>query len=177
MCRQKMCVLAMITVHAGQCGNQLGFCVLDSLYEHLHNTDSDMALYFHHREKKNEWIARTVCMDTEPKVIHECLAKANTSTKWKFNESHTHYLHGGAGNNWAMGYQMCSGEFRENGIESIRRELEEVDVPSTLVVIHSVGGGTGSGLGTRMTEAISDEVSRVSLPSSLGGLTDCAVVS
>jgi hypothetical protein len=68
-----------------------------------------------------------------------------------------------------MGYQMCSGKFRDAGIDSIRRELEDVDIPTALVVIHSVGGGTGSGLGTRMTEEISDEVSAdsPSSPSSL----------
>jgi tubulin delta len=171
-------VLEMIGIHAGQCGNQLGHCLLDCLYAHLshgnneshenslnQSLDEDMNFYFRQNEKSNQWIARTVCMDTEPKVIHECVTSAKRSNKWKYCERNTHYLHGGAGNNWAMGYQLCSGEFRDAGIDSIRRELEDVDIPSTLVVIHSVGGGTGSGLGTRMTEAISDEV-RSQLPSS-----------
>lgn len=150
----------MITIHAGQCGNQLGYCILDSLYDHLahQNNYEDMNYYYQYNEKSMAWYARSVCIDTEPKVIHECVTRANQLKKWKFNENHTHYLYGGAGNNWAMGYQMCSGDIQERSIESIRKELEDVDIPSALVILHSVGGGTGSGLGTRMTEVISDEV-------------------
>ena len=65
----------------------------------------------------------------------------------------------GAGNNWAQGYEMCSGEFAETALDCVRRELEFVDNCPFLVVTHSLAGGTGSGLGTRITEQIGDEFS------------------
>ena len=37
-------------------------------------------------------------------------------------------------------------------------ELEECDVPATLLFTHSMGGGTGSGLGTRISEEAADHV-------------------
>lgn len=40
---------------------------------------------------------------------------------------------------------------------STRRELEYCECPATLLTIHSVGGGTGSGLGTKVTEAAREE--------------------
>ena len=53
---------------------------------------------------------------------------------------------------------MCTGTFRDDSIDCIRRELEEVDRCSVIAIYHSIGGGTGSGLGTRITEEIRDEV-------------------
>ena len=56
---------------------------------------------------------------------------------------------------------MCSGEFLEASLECIRREIEICDGLPILVVTHSLAGGTGSGLGTRITEACCDEFSDV----------------
>jgi len=52
---------------------------------------------------------------------------------------------------------MCSGEFLEESLNSIRKELEMCDQNASILTTHSTAGGTGSGLGTRMTEAIADE--------------------
>jgi hypothetical protein len=168
----------MISIHAGQCGNQLGFCVLDSLFDHLSQTttsttenDNQTALMNHFfRRSQNtrggstqpKWVARSVCIDTEPKVIHDCISRAEDMKKWFLNDKHAHYEYGGAGNNWAKGYQLCTGNFRDASMNSIRMELEEADVSPTLLIIHSIGGGTGSGLGTKMTEEIYDEFADVS---------------
>lgn len=53
---------------------------------------------------------------------------------------------------------MCSGNFLEISLDCIRRELEHCDLPPSLLISHSIGGGTGSGLGTKITEALSDEM-------------------
>lgn len=169
----------MISIHAGQCGNQLGFCVLDSLYEHLtqpgastskHDDQIRLMNHFFRRtsdvrggstRSRSKWMARSVCIDTEPKVIHDCISRAEDMKKWFLNEKHAHYEYGGAGNNWAKGYQLCTGEFRDASMNSIRIELEEADVSPTLLIVHSIGGGTGSGLGTKMSEEIYDEFADV----------------
>jgi tubulin delta len=56
---------------------------------------------------------------------------------------------------------MCSGKFLETSLDCIRKELEHCDLPPSLLITHSIGGGTGSGLGTRVTEAAADEFSDV----------------
>lgn len=162
----------MITVHAGQCGNQLGYCVLDSLFDHLaqpgistYEQEKLMNHFFRRSRKgsnsKSKWVARSVCIDTEPKVIHDCINQAKEMNKWLLSDKQCHYEYGGAGNNWARGYQLFAGEFRDASMNSVRLELEEADVSPTIMVVHSIGGGTGSGLGTRMTEEICDEFSDV----------------
>ena len=153
----------MISVQIGQCGNQLGFCLLNSIFEHILNNENYLEFYFHSfssnsLENSKKLQPRTVCIDTEPKVINECVLTAKQSKNWIFNDRNLHYLYGGAGNNWALGYSICSNEFVEKCINSVRRELEDIDIPSTIVILHSVGGGTGSGVGTKITEEINNEV-------------------
>jgi hypothetical protein len=86
-------------------------------------------------------------------------APVNTNGKrWAFDKSSIAYRHGGAGNNWAVGYEMCSGEYLEMAMDCVRRELERCFRPAAnIVVVHGVAGGTGSGLGTKMTEEIADQ--------------------
>lgn len=70
------------------------------------------------------------------------------------------YRHGGAGNNWALGYQMAgsdpskeghhssaaegreaSNEFLQTIIDGcLRREIEHCDEPAALCTIHSLAG-------------------------------------
>lgn len=54
---------------------------------------------------------------------------------------------------------MFSGEFAATALDCVRRELELVDNCPYIVVAHSLAGGTGSGLGARITELIGDEFS------------------
>ena len=151
-----------VFVETGQCGNQLGYALLDSLYNHLSQHDENcdnnyLETYFripYHLSQKP--IARAVCLDTEPKVINESLSNAS-KTKWKIDQKSVAYRHGGAGNNWALGYEMASGEFLETSMNLIRRELEYCDYTQSLVFMHSVAGGTGSGLGTKISESCADE--------------------
>lgn len=52
----------------------------------------------------------------------------------------------GSGNNWAVGYAY--GESLKNKLEhSIQQELDRKKI-TTICIVHSLGGGTGSGLGS-----------------------------
>ena len=110
----------MITVHAGQCGNQLGYCILDSLYDHIKQGEDVKALdhFFRKSEKRKKWVARSVCLDTEPKVIHECFERAKHTKDWIFNESGAAYEHGGAGNNVSFfaPWNPCSNSLMSSGL-------------------------------------------------------------
>lgn len=63
----------------------------------------------------------------------------------------------GSGNNWAFGY-FHQGPSRREAIENcIRRELEASDTAvRTFHVIHSIAGGTGSGVGSFVAELIKE---------------------
>lgn len=130
-------------------------------------------------------LARIVSLDTEPKVIDDCVvrrkqaagalsssspnskkqkAAALTSSAaeafyppWQYDTKSIAFRHGGAGNNWSLGYSLAQGDFLDTILNCIRRQLELADTTPHLVFCHSLAGGTGSGLGTRVTECAVEE--------------------
>ncbi|KAG6597850.1 cryptic tubulin [Phytophthora cinnamomi] len=113
--------------------------------------------------------ARCILVDSEPKVIR-AVCEGGADVVAGFQPAHTHVEQAGRGNNWAMGYygprlkapapaftSLAVDERRELVelvMESLRREIEAVDCYQGSVVMHSLGGGTGSGLGCRVLESI-----------------------
>lgn len=150
---------SIIFIESGQCGNQVGFDILQGLYQNVITAnqkhekslissidslhDDELDIYFRKNRKQTKIFARAVCLDTEPKVIHECMAVANQIGEWSLDPKSAVYRHGGAGNNWAMGYRMCCGEFLETAVNLVRREIEMCDFNPVLLSTHSMAGGTG----------------------------------
>ncbi len=66
---------------------------------------------------------------------------------------------GGAGNNWANGYSQAE-NVQEDLLDMIDREAEGSDSLEGFVLCHSIAGGTGSGLGSYMLEALNDRYSK-----------------
>lgn len=63
----------------------------------------------------------------------------------------------GAGNNWAKGFYTEGAELMESVMDAVRREAEMADSLQGFQVAHSLGGGTGSGLGTLLLSRIREE--------------------
>ena len=53
----------------------------------------------------------------------------------------------GSGNNWAHGHHLYGPQYREDLLESIRRPVEACESLQSFLLLQSLGGGTGSGLG------------------------------
>merc|ERR1712083_490171 len=62
----------------------------------------------------------------------------------------------GAGNNWAKGHYTEGAELVESVLDRIRQEIEQCDAPQGFQIFHSLGGGTGSGMGTLLLLKIRD---------------------
>lgn len=61
----------------------------------------------------------------------------------------------GAGNNWAAGYAM-GGQVEEEVLDMIEREADGSDSLEGFMLLHSIAGGTGSGLGSFLLERLND---------------------
>merc|ERR1712216_773590 len=92
--------------------------------------------------------------DLEPRVIntiqnseHRNLYNAENF----FVSSHG----GGAGNNWASGYAQAEA-VQEEIMDMIDREADGSDSLEGFVLCHSIAGGTGSGMGSYLLEALND---------------------
>lgn len=62
---------------------------------------------------------------------------------------------GGAGNNWSLGYGSGEREAEEI-LEKLDREADGSDSLEGFMLLHSIAGGTGSGLGSFLLERLND---------------------
>jgi tubulin beta len=63
----------------------------------------------------------------------------------------------GAGNNWAKGHYTEGAEIVDSVLDVVRKEAEACDCLQGFQLIHSLGGGCGSGLGTLLIAKIREE--------------------
>lgn len=59
-----------------------------------------------------------------------------------------------AGNNWAKGHYTEGAELVDQVLDVVRREAEGCDALQGFQISHSLGGGTGSGMGTLLISKI-----------------------
>ena len=67
----------------------------------------------------------------------------------------------GAGNNWAHGHHGYGPHYRQQLAGALRHAAEASDSLQGFLLLHSLGGGTGSGLGTYLLEMMQVSQSRV----------------
>ncbi len=63
----------------------------------------------------------------------------------------------GAGNNWAKGHYTEGAELVDSVLDVVRKESESCDCLQGFQLCHSLGGGTGSGMGTLLISKIREE--------------------
>ncbi|KAG9347439.1 hypothetical protein JZ751_005006 [Albula glossodonta] len=68
----------------------------------------------------------------------------------------------GSGNNWAVGHKVYGSVYRERITERVRKAMEYCDCLQCFFLIHSMGGGTGSGLGSCVLSLLEEEFPEIS---------------
>jgi len=63
----------------------------------------------------------------------------------------------GAGNNWAKGHYTEGAELIDSVLDVVRKESEGCDCLQGFQLCHSLGGGTGSGMGTLLISKVREE--------------------
>jgi len=65
----------------------------------------------------------------------------------------------GAGNNWAKGHYTEGAELVDQVMDVMRKEAERTDALQGFQLTHSLGGGTGAGMGTLLVSKLKEEYS------------------
>lgn len=99
------------------------------------------------------FVPRAVMCDLEPSVIDE--VKASTGSL--FNPANLLTRSEGAGGNFAVGYLGEGREMLAEVMARITHEIDKSDNVGGVILLHSLGGGTGSGLGSLIIEAIKEQ--------------------
>ena len=97
--------------------------------------------------------ARALLVDMEEGVVHRVMRSHLGSV---FDDAQYVTAVSGCGNNWAHGHLECGPEFRELLLEKVRRQAERCESLQSFFFLHSLGGGTGSGLGTYLLSQLQD---------------------
>ncbi|XP_053569698.1 tubulin delta chain-like [Bombina bombina] len=144
--------MSLVWLQVGQCGNQIGQEWWQILTNNVSKTSPDRYPYF-----SRDGMINAICVDSEPKVIRKLQKQVKNGC---FRDTNLVVERRGRGNNWAYGYSSVSSgtekSLLERSMESLRKEVERRDCYSGTVMLHSLCGGTGSGLGARLCEEIRD---------------------
>jgi len=147
----------------GQCGNQIGtefwrqICMehgisTEGILEEFATAGNDRKDVFFYQADDEHYIPRALLLDLEPRVINAI----QTSDMRNLYNPENIFLSdhgGGAGNNWASGYSQADKSIEEI-MEMVDREADGSDSLEGFVVCHSIAGGTGSGMGSRLLEEL-----------------------
>ncbi|XP_038617344.1 tubulin epsilon chain isoform X1 [Tachyglossus aculeatus] len=166
-----------VVVQVGQCGNQIGCCFWDlALREHATVNkngiyDESLSSFFRNvdarvgggdadisKGKICSLKARAVLIDMEEGVVNEILQGPLRDV---FDSKQLITDVSGSGNNWAVGHKVFGCQYRERIMEKLRKTAEHCDCLQCFFVIHSMGGGTGSGLGTFVLNVLEEEFPEV----------------
>jgi len=103
--------------------------------------------------KNNRYTPRAVLVDLEPGTLDDI---KGCPIGGVFDPSNMCFGSNGAGNNWAKGHYTEGAELVEQVMDRIRKESEKADAAQGYQLFHSLGGGTGSGMGTLLLLKIRD---------------------
>ncbi|KAL5110683.1 Tubulin beta chain [Taenia crassiceps] len=132
----------IVHVQAGQCGNQIG-----AKLERIN--------VYYNEATGGKYVPRAVLVDLEPGTMDSVRAGPFGQL---FRPDNFVFGQSGAGNNWAKGHYTEGAELVDSVLDVVRKEAESCDCLQGFQLTHSLGGGTGSGMGTLMISKVSDTV-------------------
>jgi len=157
----------IVTVQVGQCGNQIGSSFWGRvLGEHglgdarpVRGDGLEQASTYFYTQEDGRVRARAVLVDTEEGVLSQVKSGPLGQV---FEE--TEFVQGvsGAGNNFAHGFFGYGAEYAGRIREKLRQAAEKCDSLQAFFLLHSTGGGTGSGLGSRVLSLMEDDFPEIS---------------
>ncbi|POY72048.1 hypothetical protein BMF94_4918 [Rhodotorula taiwanensis] len=160
----------IVHIQTGQCGNQIGSAFWETLTEEHDELGKGirpdgryagtndlqlerMSVYFNEASDR-KFVPRAVLVDLEPGTMD---AIRTSPLGGLFRPDNYIHAQSSAGNNWAKGHYTEGAELVDNVMDTIRREAENCDCLQGFQLTHSLGGGTGSGMGTLLIAKIREE--------------------
>ncbi|KAI6238983.1 Tubulin beta chain [Aphelenchoides fujianensis] len=155
----------IVHIQAGQCGNQIGakfWEVIsdehgiqpDGEYKGETELQRERINVYYNEAGSNRYVPRAILVDLEPGTMDSI---RNSSYGTLFRPDNFVFGQSGAGNNWAKGHFTEGAELVDNVLDVVRKEAENCDCVQGFQLTHSLGSGTGSGMGTLLISKIREE--------------------
>ena len=148
---------------------QAGSTITAKVSEFLFNLNEESKINTFINPNMNS--CKSFLIDSEEKVIKSFISSKSPIAKYFSKYSNLITNTSGRGSNWALGHSLTFKEFkRENNFnidcfEKINNFIEKCDFISKIMVVHSLNGGTGSGVGTRIIEMLYENYPKIDLVS------------
>jgi hypothetical protein len=156
-------VREILSIHVGQCGNQIAdrFWRL-ILKEHgmtesggvkdsnVVKANSNQEVFFH-KVREGKYVPRAILVDLEPGVIARI---EEGEMRELFDEGSIIRKLPGAANNWARGYNVEGERVIDQIMNTVDSAVEKTKSLQGFLITHSLGGGSGSGLGALIIERL-----------------------
>ncbi|KAL1942260.1 hypothetical protein VTO73DRAFT_6324 [Trametes versicolor] len=155
----------IVHLQTGQCGNQIGAkfwevvsdehgIESDGVYRGNNDLQLERINVYYNEVGANKYVPRAVLVDLEPGTMDSVrsgpLGNLFRPDNFVFGQS-------GAGNNWAKGHYTEGAELVDSVLDVVRKEAEGTDCLQGFQITHSLGGGTGAGMGTLLISKIREE--------------------
>jgi len=155
----------IVHIQVGQCGNQIGTQFWETITEEhgistkgIFEGTSDkqkerLNVYFQEAQK-GRYVPRSVNVDLESGTMDALKSSKYGGT---FHPDSFVFGQNGAGNNWAKGHYTEGAELIETALDCVRKNVEACELFQGFQLSHSLGGGSGSGLGTLLLTKLKEE--------------------
>ncbi|CAF1220163.1 unnamed protein product [Didymodactylos carnosus] len=154
----------IVHIQVGQCGNQMGTKFWEVISdEHgidptgTYHGDSDLQLERINVYYNEATVDALTHSDDLFKYFSTMDAVRAGPYGQLFRPDNFVFGQSGAGNNWAKGHYTEGAEIVDSVLDVVRKEAEACDCLQGFQLIHSLGGGCGSGLGTLLIAKIREE--------------------
>ncbi|XP_053486582.1 tubulin beta-4B chain-like isoform X6 [Ictalurus furcatus] len=152
----------IVSLQIGQCGNQIGemFWTVFSDEHGIdptgnYNGNSDLQLHrinvYYNEATGGRYVHRTVLVDLESGTMDSVRSGPFGQI---FRPDNLVFGLSSASNYWAKGHYTEGAELVDSVLDVVRREAESCDCLQGFQLTHSLGGGTGSGMGTLLISKI-----------------------
>lgn len=155
----------ILTLQLGQCGNNIGshfwqyICAehgIDACGHYCGCSDLQLQrinVYFN-EARCGQFVPRAIMVDLEPGAMDSVRSSAFGRI---FRPDNFIFGQGGTGNNWAKGHYTEGAELCDHVLDVARKEAESCDCLQGFQMVHSLGGGTGAGMGTLLLSKLREE--------------------
>ncbi|XP_076672806.1 tubulin beta chain-like [Andrena cerasifolii] len=155
----------IVHVQIGQCGNNVGGKFWQVIADEHGLTpdgvfcgESDLQLqrmdvYFTEGVGRR-FVPRAVLVDLDPGSLSSVLSGPSGRL---FKPDNFVAGRAGAANNWAKGYYTEGAELVDTVLDHVRLEVEACELMQGIQLVHSVGGGTGAGMGSLLLLRLKEE--------------------
>ena len=153
-------VREVITINVGRCGIQMGhriwkqYCAEAAITKDgrcLSSSDDIAFEQIFSETKDGKYRTRNLMVDTEAGVIENIRKSAYSGI---YDDDCFVFGNESANNNFAKAHYILGPEMMDKINDRLRKEVEDCSGIQGFIINHSVGGGTGSGLGVLILERI-----------------------